>query len=120
MVVPKKNSELLASIRGKPAQVIAACVPIEMALGSDGVQKIGEVLDAQVCHPPYGPWEHVPRHVWTDQSNLATTQDEAEDEAEVCVLCCQKRSTVTVCDECKEHYRTECIDTHTCGSNLVC
>ena len=32
------------------------------------------------------------------------TQDEAEDEAEVCVLCCQKRSTVAVCDECKEHY----------------
>ena len=39
------------------------------------------------------------------------TQDEAEDEAEVCVLCCQKRSTVAVCDECKEHYCTECIDT---------
>ena len=46
MVVPKKNSELLASIRGKPAQVIAASVLIDMALGSDGVQKIGEVLDA--------------------------------------------------------------------------
>ena len=46
MVVPKKNSELLSSIRSKPAQVIAACLPIEMALGSDGVQKIGEVLDA--------------------------------------------------------------------------
>ena len=48
------------------------------------------------------------------------TQDEAEDEAEVCVLCCQKRSTVVVCDECKEHYCTECIDTHTCGTNVVC
>ena len=47
------------------------------------------------------------------------TQDEAEDEAEVCVLCCQKRSTVAVCDECKEHYCTECIDTHTCGTNVV-
>ena len=48
------------------------------------------------------------------------TQDEAEDEADVCVLCCQKRSTVAVCDECKEHYCTECIDTHTCGTNVVC
>ena len=38
----------------------------------------------------------------------------------VCVLCCQKRSTVAVCDECKEHYCTECIDTHTCGTNGVC
>ena len=62
--------------------------------------------------------EHVPPHVWTDQSNSAATQDAAEDEAEVCVLCCQKRSTVAVCDECKEHYCTECIDT--CGTNVVC
>ena len=38
----------------------------------------------------------------------------------VCVLCCQKRSTVAVCDECKEHYCTECIDTHSCGTNVVC
>ena len=70
--------------------------------------------------PPYGPWEHVPPQVWTDQSNSAATQDEAEDEAEVCVLCCQRRSTVAVCDECKEHYCNECIDTHTCGTNVVC
>ena len=41
-----KNSELLESIRDKPAQVIAACVPIELALRSDGIQKIGELLDA--------------------------------------------------------------------------
>ena len=54
-------------------------------------------IRGQVCHPPYGPWEHAPAHVWTDQSNSAATQDEAEDEAEVCVLCCQKRSTITVC-----------------------
>ena len=74
----------------------------------------------QVRHPPYGPWEHVPPQVWTDQSNSAATQDEAEDEAEVCVLCCQRRSTVAVCDECKEHYCNECIDTHTCGTNVVC
>ena len=46
MVVPKKNFGFLASIRGKPAQVIAACVPIDMALGSYGVQNIGDVLDA--------------------------------------------------------------------------
>ena len=39
------------------------------------------------------------------------TQHEAEDEADVCVLCCQKRSTVAVCDECKEHYCTELTPT---------
>ena len=38
------------------------------------------------------------------------TQDEAEDEAEVCA----------VCDECKQHYCTECIATHTCGTYVVC
>ena len=37
----------------------------------------------------------------------------------MCVLCCPKRSTVAVCDECKEHYCTECIDTHTCGINVM-
>ena len=37
----------------------------------------------------------------------------------MCVLCCQKRSTVAVDDECKEHYCSECIDTHTCGTNVM-
>ena len=60
------------------------------------------------------------RLMFTDQSNSAATKDEAEDEAKVCVLCCPKRSTVTLCDECKEHCCTECIDIHTCGSNVVC
>ena len=39
--------------------------------------------------------------------------------AEVSVLCCQRRSTVAVCDECKEHCCNECIDTHTCWTNVV-
>ena len=37
----------------------------------------------------------------------------------VCVLCCQKRSTITVCGECQEHYCEECIDAHTCGEQVV-
>ena len=53
------------------------------------------------------------------RSNSAATQDEGEDEAEVCVLCCHKRSTITICGECKEHYCCECIDTHTCGHNSI-
>ena len=77
-------------------------------------------IRTQVRHPHYGPWEHVPPHVWTDKSNSATTQDKAEDEADVCVLCCQKRSTIAVCGECEQHYRAKCIDTHTCGTNVVC
>ena len=46
IAVLRKNCELLAFIRGKSAQVVAACVPIQLALGSDGIQKIGQVLDA--------------------------------------------------------------------------
>ena len=30
-----------------------------------------------------------------------------------------ERSDVAVCNECKEHYCNECIDTHTCGTNVM-
>ena len=73
----------------------------------------------QVRYPPYGPWDHFPPHVWTDKSNSAGMQDEGEDEVEVCALCPHKHSTVTFCGECK-HYCSECIDTHTCGNNIIC
>ena len=73
-----------------------------------------------VRHSPYGPWVHVLPHVWTGKSNAATIEDEGEDEVEMCALCCHKRSTVTVCGECKEHYCCECIDTHTCGNDIIC
>ena len=55
-----------------------------------------------VRYPPYGPWDHVPPHVWIDKSNSAATKDEGEDEADVCVccvLCFQARSTITFCGE---------------------
>ena len=38
----------------------------------------------------------------------------------MCVLCCQERSTITVCGESEEHYCAECIDTHIFGTNVVC
>ena len=76
-------------------------------------------FEERVRHPLYGPWDHVPPHVWTDKSNSAATQDEGEDEAGVCVLCCQKRSTITVCGEFQEHYCDECIDAHTCGEQVA-
>ena len=44
------------------------------------------------------PWNHVPPHVWTDKSNSAATQDEGEDEADVCALCCHKQApTAAAC-----------------------
>ena len=77
-------------------------------------------IGRQAHHPLYGPWDHVPPHAWKDKSNLAATEDEGEDEVEVRALCCHKRSTVTVCGECTEHYCCECIDMHTCGNNIIC
>ena len=50
--------------------------------------------------------------------NSVATQDEGEDEAVMCALCCQKRSIIAVCGECKEHYCAECIDAHTGGLML--
>ena len=97
---------------------------------SQGEDRLGardKMLNTKVARRanilPHGPGAHranIPPHVWTDQSNSAAMQDEAQDEAAVCVLCCQKRSTITVCDECKVHYCADCIDTHTCGTNVVC
>ena len=79
----------------------------------------------QVHHPLSEPRDHVPPCVWTDKSNSDVTQDGGEDEAQVCALCCvvlwrQKRSTITVHGECKEHYCAEYIDPHTCGDISVC
>ena len=70
--------------------------------------------------PPPPPTDHGSMSRLMFGLTKAATQDDAEDEAEVCVLCCQKRSTFPVCDECKEHYCIKCIDTRTCGTNVVC
>ena len=49
------------------------------------------LIRRQVRYPPYGPWEHVPAHVWT-----APTQEDNDDEdvvgddGDVCALCCTK------------------------------
>ena len=87
-------------------------------LGSTFGERKAAPTYASVVSVPTGN-QHVPPHVWTDKSNLATRQDEGED-AELCALCCHKRSTVTVCGECKEHDCSECIDTHTYGNNVMC
>ena len=88
------------------------------------ITMVSAIIDApwirrQVCHSHYGPWDHIPPHVWTHKSNSDAMQDEGEDEADVCELCCQKRSTVTICGECCEHYYDKCIDAHTFGEQLV-
>ena len=77
------------------------------------------LIRRQVRYPPYGPWEHVPTHVWT-----APTQEDNDDEdvvgddGDVCALCCTKfdPEKMSMCDKCELQYCTDCIDTHTCDS----
>ena len=76
-------------------------------------------FQSQVCHPFYGPWVHVPPHVWktADASNSAATQDDGADGVDIWKLCSQKHTT-TLCGECNENYCAECIDRHICGEKL--
>ena len=79
-------------------------------------------IQRQIRYPPYGPWEHVPAHVWA-----APTQkdDEEEDvvghDGDVCALCCTKSDPekMSMCDKCRLQYCTDCIDTHTCDNVTV-
>ena len=70
------------------------------------------LIRRQVRYPPYGPWEHVPAHVWT-----APTQED-NDDGDVCALCCTKSDPekMSMCDKCELQYCTDCIDTHTCDN----
>mmetsp|Transcript_69848 Transcript_69848/g.123156 ORF Transcript_69848/g.123156 Transcript_69848/m.123156 type:complete len:139 (-) Transcript_69848:285-701(-) len=73
----------------------------------------------QMRYPPYGPWEHIPTHVWADDTDSVDVDDETLDVTpDVCALCCHKRKS-TPCIECKEHYCEECLDSHTCGAHTV-
>ena len=113
-------TQLISPHHGNPKKAGVSHIDLSPPWGPlEGRGVVAILISPHHGDPPYGPWDHVPPHVWTDKSNSATTQDEAEDEAEVCVLCCQTRSTITVCGEYEEHYCAECVDTHTCGSNVV-
>ena len=56
------------------------------------------------------PWSEGATQQSVDCESLTLTQGATQ----------QSMATVAVCDECKEHYCTECIDTHTCGTNVIC
>ena len=60
------------------------------------------------CHPPYGPWDHVVPHVWSDKSNSATAQHEGE-ETWMCVPRVVRRGPPSqVPNPCSHSPRTEC------------
>ena len=69
--------------------------------------------------PPYGPWEHIPAHVWTAPTQEDNdNEDVVGDEGDVCALCCTKSDPekMSMCDKCELQYCTDCIDTHTCDN----
>ena len=77
------------------------------------------LIRRQVRYPPYGPWEHVPAHVWaapTQEDN--DDEDVVGDDGDVCALCCTKSDPekMSMCDKCELQYCTDCIDTHTCDN----
>ena len=67
----------------------------------------------QVRGPPYGPWDHVPPHVWTDKATQLPHKMR-ERMRHRCMLYFVKGSTITVFGECQEHY-CEFIDPHLWG-----
>ena len=77
-------------------------------------------IQGQVYYPSYGPWEHVPTHVWksTEATVRDAAQDDVGDEVDICSLCCQKH-TETICGECNLNYCAECIDPHVCGAKTI-
>ena len=72
----------------------------------------------QVRYAPYGPWDHVPPHVWATDGPTNEDADPEGEPPQVCALCCQKRPTAP-CGECNEQYCAECLDPHTCGDQTV-
>ena len=74
------------------------------------------LIRRQVRYPPYGPWEHVPAHVWTAPTQEDNDDDDVVgDDGDVCALCCTKSDPekMSMCDKCELQYCTDCIDTHT-------
>ena len=68
--------------------------------------------------PPYGPWPHVPPHVWADVQEEIHVDDDGDD-GEVCALCCMKKSSLSKCDASHLHHCGDCLSTHTCGDELM-
>ena len=77
------------------------------------------LIRRQVQYPPYGPWEHVPTHVWTAPTQVANDdEDVVGDDGGVCAFCCTKSDPekMSMCDKCELQYCTDCSDTHTCDN----
>ena len=59
------------------------------------------LIQREAWYPPYGPWEHIPTHVWAAHAHEDNDgEDLVGDDGDVCALCCTKSDRNNVCDKC--------------------
>ena len=126
---PGQSSLLIATFATSHQLTLKKCGPLgrteqhTLIFGQSNIPFIEQdIAVPKIVHRilTFGKGHHLPKDTEHPEGRtVASVAFYAEVEAGLCVLCCEKRSTFAVCDECKEHYCTECIDTHTCGSNVV-
>ena len=68
------------------------------------------MLRRQKRYQPYGPWEHIPSSIWTEEE--APEVDEEEEDTFLCQVC-DKRDT-SECSTCDLYLCRGCMGEHTC------
>ena len=72
------------------------------------------MLRRQKRYQPYGPWEHIPSSIWTEEE--APEVDEEEEDTFLCQVC-GKRDT-SECSTCDLYLCRGCMDEHTCDIDV--
>ena len=72
------------------------------------------MLRRQKRYQPYGPWEHIPSSIWTEEEALEV--DEEEEDTFLCQVC-GKRDT-SECSTCDLYLCRGCMDEHTCDIDV--
>ena len=72
------------------------------------------MLRRQKRYQPYGPWEHIPSSIWTEEE--APEVDEEEEDTFLCQVC-GKRDT-SECSTCDLYLCRGCMDEHLCDIDV--
>ena len=72
------------------------------------------MLRRQKRYQPYGPWEHIPSSIWTEEE--APEVDEEEEDTFLCQVC-GKRDT-SECSTCDLYLCRGCMGEHTCDIDV--
>ena len=73
------------------------------------------MLRRQKRYQPYGPWEHIPSSIWTEEE--AHEVDEEEEDTFLCQVC-GKRDT-SECSTCDLYLCRGCMGEHTCDIDVL-